>query len=161
MTAKVKSIPKKLAKYCHDAFRADVLAKYFEVKARNAKGKIKDYLNENKDGFKLDLDVSKSFHCDEGEVTLATRKNFEYDNDAILALIKDGTLSVESLIKCISSYKAESLQLMLGDRFANVTTVSHTEFLQTKSGEAFKDEIIATVNSEMPKIIPFIDWGVI
>lgn len=140
-----KSIPVKLADHCKKAFTSDAMAKFFEAHAKEGKAGIISYLENNDDGFELDLTVAKSFDCDEGKVSYATRKRFDYDADAILSLIKSGALTVETLLNCISTFKDKDLQNALGSNFAKVSNEGSTEFLQLKANEGFKAKIAEIV----------------
>jgi hypothetical protein len=147
-----KSIPAKLADFCQTTFTSDAMAKFYEDMAKDGKAGIKAYLENNDDGFELDLSVSKGFDCDEGRVSYATRKRFDYDADAILALVKSGALTVETLLNCISTFKDKDLQNALGSNFAKVSTEGSIEFLQLKANENFKAKIAEIVTGKKVEV---------
>ena len=149
-----KSLPAKLAYWCNQAFTADAFSKFFDAQAKEGKDGIKSYLENNDDGFELDLTVAKSFDCEEGKVTYATRKRFDYDADKLVALIKSGAINIETFINCISTFKDKDLQMALGSKFDQVATEGYTEFLQLKATDAFKDRIANIVKDS-----PMADQG--
>lgn len=146
-----KSLPEKLALFCNKAFTFDAFAKFFEAQAKEGKDGIKAYLESNADGFELDLTVAKSFDCEEGKVTFATRKRFDYDADKLIDLIKNGTVNIETVINCISTFKDKDLQTALGSKFDLIATEGYTEFLQLKATEAFKAKVAKICGEKVPE----------
>ena len=147
-----KSLPGKLAAFCKQAFTSDAMAKFFEAKAKAGKDGIKSYLENNDDGFEIDLTVAKSFDCDEGKITYATRKRYDYDADKLIKLVESGAINIATLINCISTLKDANLKTAIGSSiFDTVATEGYTEFLQLKASPEFKKKIEDIVGSERPK----------
>jgi len=142
-------LPKALSDFCKKTFTSDAMAKFFESQAKAGKSEIKEYLESNTDGFDFDLSKSKTFECEEGKVTFATRKRYDYDPDKIIALVKNGDIPLETLVNCISSFKDKDLQTAIGSKFDDVSTLGYTEFLQLKANDTFKAKIAEIIGVEV------------
>lgn len=135
------SIPAKLSSICASVFTADAMTKFYDSITKSGKKEILEYLEGNEDEFELDLSVAKSFDCDQGKVTFATRRGYDINIDQIIKLITNGSVTLETVLNCVSSFKDKDLSTALGSKFSSVATEKQTEFLQLKANSEFKEKI--------------------
>jgi hypothetical protein len=128
------SIPEKLRRMLKGGFTASVMEKKYKELGKGLRSDIKNYLESNDDDFTVD--ASKSWKCEFGSVNVKVRKNFDIDNDGLLAKVKAGKVTVETLLS-IAKFSATDLTKMGLDDCC--TETDPTEFLELRPNAEFKE----------------------
>ena len=138
-SASVPALPQKLSSLLFKAFSFQQLKDAFEGAFKDEKKLIEAYLESNSDGF--DVEVSKGFKCAEGQVIYAERANKAIDKDALIDLVKKGTLTIESVI-AMGAFSATNLEKSLSssDLAKVVTDGEPTRYLTLKANSEFKNK---------------------
>lgn len=143
-------VPEKLANMLLPAFTHQALAKKYDDIFSDEKKDIVAYLEKNDDGFEIEM--SKGFQCDQGQVIYQSRSNWKFDTDKILALVESGHVTLATLVNACS-FNAEKLKTAIGEKeFGSLATQSSTEYLTMKANAEFKakvDEQFGSVTAEV------------
>lgn len=131
------NLPAKLGELCMNGFALqqcrDIFGKDFKAVGED----IKDYLENNTDGFTVDMGVG--FPTDMGKVTFTERSNWSVDTDKLEAMVANGDISVAQLIACVSTWKASDLEKTLGtNAFDTVADNNPTEYLTLRANSEYK-----------------------
>jgi len=145
-TEEVQSLPKQLDELLESGFTASVLHKKFETIAKTHRGEIKEYFEDNADGYSIE--VSKSVKTEYGSVILKQRANNSVDTEGLLKALEEGKVTPETLLS-IAKFGAEDLKKIgLG---SHVTELDPTEYIELRASADFKSEIDAKFGSDEPK----------
>lgn len=155
---KTVSLPNGFNDLLQKGFTSSVLAKHFKEESDDCRKEIKDYINDNSDGFDMEItDDSKSFSCDYGKVTYVTRSTDVVDKDELIALVNSGDISIATIIS-VASISANKLSEGLPDSLKERVIVQDTpkEYVQLKPSDSFVEIINETFDvvdkgSEKPK----------
>lgn len=151
--AAAPALPARLAELSRKALLSSAYQKAYEAICKPTKEEIKAYIQENSDGFTLDLDVSKSFTAAEGRITWTTRETTEVDKDAIIALIKSGKVTLETIIGC-ANFSQEALKISLGTSYDSAVKPGEpTEFLTLNPSAETKAEVADTIEELFGKAL--------
>lgn len=113
-------------------------AKY-EDAFKTEKAWILSYLES--ENAQVSIEQGKALNVENGSVLFASRENPKVDSDGIKALIDDGTLTIDTLLR-IAKVDAKKLKEIIPAKvYAVIVTVESTEYLTLKATPEFKGEV--------------------
>lgn len=152
---KTQELPEKFSALCLKSFSLQAIAKRYEDQFKESKGELVEYLETNEDG--MDVDLGKGIKCDQGMIIYTTRNNYKINTDLIIEMIKDGAVSLETILG-LATLNAEKLKVAIGETAFNVVaTNAPTESLTLRASAEFKalcEDKFIQESKPAPKAIP-------
>lgn len=141
-------LPAKLDKLLLQGFSFQQISAKYKEAFDSTKEEIEAYLEKNDDGFDLE---EKTFKCDQGSVTYVERTSYDYDKDAIIELVNEGKVTIETLLS-LATFPAEKLKVALGEtNFSKVSTEKTSTYLTLKASAEFKEDCDKKFEDILPK----------
>lgn len=120
------------------AFTLQTIAGEYEEAFKSDKAEIAKYLEETDE---IDVELSVGLKTPEGLVCMKKRDNYKIDTDALAEMIKDGTISLETILS-IATINPPKLKACLGEKkFNSIAEHSETEYLALTAAPEFKAQI--------------------
>lgn len=136
---KTETIPATLENLLMQGFTFQAVREKYGDAFDEIKVKVTNYLEHNTDGFEVDM--GKGFKCEQGTVIYAARNTWEMNKDKLVTLVRDGKVTIETLIN-LASFNAEKLKAAIGDAdFEKIATNKQTEYLTFKANPEFKESV--------------------
>lgn len=101
----------------------------------------KEVLSLIKDSEELEITQGEGFKCNQGSIIISERTSYKYDKDAIAELVENGTVTVQQLLECVSTFKNEDLIKTLSQKvFDKLATKNVSETFTFKATPDFKQK---------------------
>jgi hypothetical protein len=144
----VPKLPAKIDDLLQKAFTEQFLCNKYEEMFKETKS---DVLTEIESSTDIEITQGEGFKTPYGSIILSERTNYKYDKDKLAALVDSGALTVDQLLQCVSTFKAEDLQKTLSTAvFETVVTPSTTETFTFKATSDFKSKCEADFSGYAP-----------
>lgn len=140
---KANQLPRKLDEAVQGGMTASCLEKKFKEDKDSFRDTIQDYI-ENES---FEIDISKAFKTEYGNVTLKSKENVKVDKDAIIELFNNGTLNIETIVN-IASFSATNFEKVVSSTiFADSTSSNPTEHIELKPNAEFRKSVTDAFDS--------------
>lgn len=143
------TLPLELKQELDQAFRYNTIAKQYQDLADASRKNVQAYLETAED---LSIEAGKGFSHPHGTVIYSTRENYRVDPDQLIELVKNGTLSIESIVNLAfpegKVARVEPLKIALGSKFDALATVTTTNYITLRPTGDFKSSIV----TEFPEL---------
>lgn len=142
-------LPEAFDKLLLKGFTEQFLSAKYEEIFKETKAEVLDYIDKSED---VEITQGEGFKCEYGSIILSERSNYKYDKDKLAELVKDGTITVDQLLQCVSTFKAEELEKTLSTSvFKEVAEKSASQTFTFKATGDFKAKCEENFNESAPK----------
>jgi hypothetical protein len=141
-------LPEVLNELVVNGMTASCLEKKYKEEGSGFRKDIVSYLESNDDGF--DIELSKAIKTEHGNLTFKKRTSFDIDKDALIELVNDGTLTIETIIN-MAKFDAKQLTSVVGEsKFKEISEEKTTEYLELRPSPDFKESVEDAFNNTAP-----------
>lgn len=129
-------LPGDLDTLVHRAFTEQFMSSKYDDLFKGSKAEVLQYIEKSDD---IEITQGEGFKTEYGSIILSERKNISIDKDKLAELVSDGTISVEQLLACVSTFKNEDLEKTLSTgTFNDIATKSASQTFTFKATGDFK-----------------------
>jgi hypothetical protein len=131
------------------AFTEQFLSAKYDDLFKESKAEVLGYIEKSDD---IEITEGEGFKTEYGSIILSSRSNYKYDKDKLAELVNDGTITVDQLLQCVSTFKAEELEKTLSTTvFNSVAEKSASQTFTFKATGDFKAKCEENFSESAPK----------
>lgn len=141
-------LPGELDNMVHKAFTQQFLSSKYETLFKDSKAEVLAYIEKSDD---IEITQGEGFKTEYGSIILSSRTTVKIDKDKLAELVADGTISVEQLLGCVSTFKNEDLEKTLSSSvFDSLAEKTSSDTFTWKATGDFKSDCDAQFDKTGP-----------
>ena len=132
----VAALPAAFDQMLKIGFTQQFLSARYDDQFKDTKKEVLAYIAKSDE---IEITQGEGFKCPYGSIILSERSSYDYDKENLAALVESGKLTVEQLLGCVSTFKAEDMIKTLSQKvFDTVATKKSTDTFTFKATSDFK-----------------------
>ena len=145
-TETVQNLPEQLESDIEEALRLQVTADYYKKSYNDKRAGVFETVKQDPN---LTLHYGGELRTVLGSLLLTERSSREYDTEVMVQYLREGKISIEDFVGCISTFNHQEIDAVFGDLARTFVSDSSAKTVYTmKATPVFKQTVQATLDKE-------------